>query len=562
VGLPERLGRAWKHSAGFSRAAAYTASVLVAAPFLYHIRHGSGAYLGLLEDDHFYYTAVADNLLEIGKSSYDGTTLTNGYHPLWFGAITALRALCGSLGPAFYQVLALVFVASMCVTFELGRRFARSLGASPALSAALAAVYAVGTGRLLASGMESALAVPLLLWWLVELARPAQITPRRAAWLGFIASLAILARLDLAIAVVLTIAGYVLLVRPPWPLLRRQLAGFALGGVLVPLYVAANTAVFGTPIPVSALAKRLTLSPGFSISYARAVALGTSLGPTIAIVLPLGLAALYRLWRRNPTERPAAYFAGGVALGFAFLFFFLNALTGWIFFGWYAYPLPAAALAAMVFICQVGREIAPSIAARRVAVTLLSILVVAAPLGGLRYYVQHGPRWSIADNSLLAMSYELSARLHDRQGLFAMGAVAGVAAYVSDKRVLQLEGIITDRRLVESVRRERPLQEVLEEYHADYLIVSLVGVPARRNGGCYLLMQPDEEWAGKRTAKMRGEICAEPIEHFFTEPGTHSWSVFPRVETFVWDLRGARWGSGAPDTVRTDPARPTRQRAT
>ena len=59
--------------------------------------------------------------------------------------------------------------------------------------------------------------------------------------------------------------------------------------------------------------------------------------------------------------------------------------------------------------------------------------------------------------------------------------------------------------------------------------------------GCYLVTQPHAEWAGKRTAKMRGEICAEPIEHFFTEQGHSPWSIFPTIETLVWDLRGARW---------------------
>lgn len=128
-----------------------------------------------------------------------------------------------------------------------------------------------------------------------------------------------------------------------------------------------------------------------------------------------------------------------------------------------------------------------------------------------------------------------------RDGLFAMGAVAGMATYVLDRPVLQLEGIVGDRRLVENIRREDPLEDVLREYHADYLVVTLANVRSDPTGGCYVTTQPNAGWAGDRAAKMRGEICTEPVEHFFTPKGTNRWSRFPPLETLVWDLRSARW---------------------
>jgi hypothetical protein len=95
--------------------------------------------------------------------------------------------------------------------------------------------------------------------------------------------------------------------------------------------------------------------------------------------------------------------------------------------------------------------------------------------------------------------------------------------------------------MVDHIRNEDPLEDVLREYHADYLIVSLASVRSDRRNGCYLVTQPNAEWAGRRSAKMSGEICTEPIEHFFTPSGTNPWSIFPELETLVWDLREARW---------------------
>ena len=535
------IEKLWLRSTLLSRSAAYLAAVLVAAPYIYHLARGSTAYLGLLEDDYFYYATVANNLVSLGRFTYDGATLTNGFHPLWLGAVVLIRWLYGNLGPAFYTTLAVIFVLATIAIFELGRRCARLWGASPPLAAAVAAVYSVGYARLMATGMECILAVPLFMWWLLEISRPYPLTPRRVALLGFIASLAILARLDVAIAVAMAIAGYLWFVRPKLPVVGRQLAAFAAGGFLVPVYAVANFHYFKTPLPVSALAKRLVVVPGFNFNYLDIVAFGTYMGRTISLILPLGAVALCLLILRDPTAQPRARFVGGLTLAFALVFYFINALSGWIFFSWYAYPLPAATIAALVFIWQCCGPLVERYHLRAGAIAVMLALVVYAPLKALRYYRQHGPQWSISDNALLAASYDIGAHVRGRNGLFAMGAVAGVVQYVTGKPFLQLEGLITDRRMLEHVRRQDELGAVLREYHADYLVVSFVGIAPESVDGCYLVTQPNAEWAGTRTAKMRGRICSEPVERFVTPAGTNPWSMFRTVETLIWDVQQAQW---------------------
>jgi hypothetical protein len=49
--------------------------------------------LGIVPDDAFYYLKVARNLVEAGRSSFDGVHPTNGYHPLWM----LLCGLCAAL---------------------------------------------------------------------------------------------------------------------------------------------------------------------------------------------------------------------------------------------------------------------------------------------------------------------------------------------------------------------------------------------------------------------------------------------------------------------------------
>ena len=491
----------------------------------------------LLEDDYYYYATIADQLVATGKLTYDGATVTNGFHPLWFLVVVTLREVFGKFGTAFYVALTLVFIVSMLSTFELGRRFAMRLGASSGGSAVAAAIYSFSTGQLLTDGMECVIAVPLFLWLLVEIAGPGLLTSRRAAKIGFISSLAILARLDIAFIVPMFIVGYAVFVRPPATTFVRALLAFCAGGILLAAYAIANLIVFGSSLPVSATAKRLVVQYGFNLSYARGVAFHTVYGPTMGVVLPLGLLGAFGLVWYTPANRRQGLFVGALALIYAFVFFGFNALTGWIFFGWYAFPFVPATIAALVFIYE---RWAPTVS-KRAPVAAVVLLTALPPALALCYFMQHGPRGSIRDNTLLAMSFDLADRVRNRQGLFAMGAIAGMTRYVMDKPVLQIEGIVADRRMVEHVRRQDPLADVLGEYQVDYLIVSLAGVPADRDDGCFLITQPHAQWAGLRTAKMRGDICSEPIEHFFTQRGSRSWSNFPTTETFVWDLRQSHW---------------------
>ncbi|OAF05134.1 hypothetical protein AYJ54_22030 [Bradyrhizobium centrolobii] len=532
-------GQLARYASPICRAVAYLVSFLVTAPFFYHVANGSNSYVGLLEDDHFYYTVIANNLVALGKLSYDGAIVTNGFHPLWLGVVVVLRLLCGGLGDSFYVALAFVALASMILTYELSLRFARLLGTSVGAASVIAVIGSLGTAQLLTTGMECTVAVPAFLWLLIEIARGGPTSFRRALKLGFIASLAVLARLDIAIAVAMMLGGFMILARPSLAEVLRVGAGFCLGGFLVPAYALFNFAIFSSVLPVSALAKSLQTAFGLNILYARNVALSTVYGPMVAVVLPIGLVAFITLLlRRSRMERSIALWTGGLAIVFAFTFFGLNALKSWIFFGWYAYPIAAAVIASLAFAWMVwGEPIVPT----RARILVATLMVTGTLASGIRYFIEHGPLWSTNDNSLFAASLQLADLMRARDGRFAMGAIGGIMTYALNKPVVQLEGLVEDRRMIEHIRNQDDLGDVLREYNVDYLIVSVAHRHLDQHDGCYVINQPTAEWAGLRTSQMTGTICAEPIVSFKTESAGNSWSVFPSIETMVWELRSAKW---------------------
>jgi hypothetical protein len=529
------------------RAIAYLAALLVVAPLVYHLARGSLAYLGLLEDDYFYYAIIADKLASLGKLTYDGTTLTNGFHPLWFLIVLTLRAVAGGLNGAFYVMLFAVFLASMIATYELARAFARALGASAALAPAVALVHCVATDVIVASGMETAVDVPLLLWLLLEVAQAKPITPRRAAKMGLIASLAILARLDIALVVPMAFVGWAVLSRPTLASFFRVLVPFGAAGLAVPAYAAFNLYVFGGIMPVSAMAKQLVTRFGVNINYLRVAALWTGYGRTAGLTLLAGTVALAILLQRRArgeggetVGRPQGLFAGGLALAFSAIFFSVNTLNGWMFFGWYAYPFAPALVAALTFI---GLAIAPKVTEARRTRTVAALVAAAATVASVeavQYFVERGPLWSVEDNGLLAMSLDLAARMRERPGVYGMGAIAGFATYTLNMPMVQLEGLVADRAMVEHIRRGDDLRTVLAAYHVDYLVISLYTAKMEKHDGCYSLSQPNPEWSGKRVARMQGDICAEPVEHFATRLTHHAWSEFSTLDTYVFDVRGLK----------------------
>jgi len=65
---------------------------------------GQDRLIDIFDDDAYYYFTIARNLIQEGRLTFDGTTLTNGFQPLWFGLLlpifsvfqdplTALRAV-------------------------------------------------------------------------------------------------------------------------------------------------------------------------------------------------------------------------------------------------------------------------------------------------------------------------------------------------------------------------------------------------------------------------------------------------------------------------------------
>ena len=73
----------------------------------------------IFEDDVYFYFQISKNILDLGQSTFDSISITNGYHPLWMIILTIIALplkLFGFENPTLYSAS---FVFAGCLVWTL-----------------------------------------------------------------------------------------------------------------------------------------------------------------------------------------------------------------------------------------------------------------------------------------------------------------------------------------------------------------------------------------------------------------------------------------------------------
>ena len=443
-------------------------------------------------DDFFYYLQIAHNLVDHGRSTFDGTTLTNGYHPLWL-LILAAFYFCGGDQGVFVGVGVLIVTATVStylITQKLLCRYSIN-SVIAAFWAAWAALFALSMDR---TGMEVILAVPLLLAFVLFVdGEDYLVAPRSTVWAGLLAALVILSRLDTVLLLVLYFGG-LLLTRHRWLLLRR-VPWICLGLAPVFVYAATNLWFFGSLGPVSSSAKHL--QPGYTFSAKTLESLFHPLGLVamaflVPAVLLIGAGFIYGLMHRR---QPVLFW---VMLVFTPIYLVvLSVSSDWGLWIWYRYPFIVSAIAGLLLL----RGLLAGWSWAQYIFVPAAFVLCALFCVGLRKTPEN--------TEVVDLALQLKNFAAGHPGIYGMGDSAGTPAVVIGQPIVQLEGLVMDKKFLNDIRQQRNLLAVLKEYRVRYYVSTNAALSGK---GCFDLSEP--KVAGLRSPHMRATLCRAPVDTF------------------------------------------------
>jgi hypothetical protein len=495
-------------------------------------------------DDAYYYALIAHNIAEGNGSTFGGIVLTNGYQPLWQLLLVPIAVVSsGDAQVRLTFVLAAIFFASFVA---VAWRFSERLGART--EGLYATVYAITIGAVFGnqffSGMEFAIVVPAAMLVLLLLLRTPQYIdqgPSKSTRYGILLGLAVLllalSRLD-AIALPVVYA-LIILARQRDPDMWRAWIVAALvvaSGCIT--YAAFNLATFGTPVPVSGLAKALgggTWESG--VSLLRTYFEFGGIGPVTPMWLGLqatvvSALALWLLRRGRIAEQPLfsarhdvslSHIIQALGLGQLLQLGYYAATSSWHLWEWYFYYIPLQFVAAGVVVVR------RALRARRLRVLQRPLVAVAlailAGTAGLGLFVRDNPGTGWTTSSVAVGSW--IDQNTPSEAVIAMGDRAGGVLWASNRRAVQLEGLVEDLNYL-SVLRSSTIPQHLVEQSVDYYVRGSTAddtagrAPVPGRAGCWSFVEPGQGQGPKSSVV----VCDEDLLYSSTQEDGSQWQIW------------------------------------
>jgi hypothetical protein len=438
-------------------------------------------------DDAYYYAVIARNVVRTGRLTFDGVTLTNGFHPLLLWLEAAGFALFGtSAAPAVqYLVLnmsmAAIFLATFIICLVLGFRVRPSeenRPLQPALVIVFSALLVPRFTSLYLDGMESILELPLLALLGVPVWRSRWVA---AGWCGALLGLA---RLDTIpfLLVPLTLVCTWREWRSGRPPLRVALWMMLPAGLCTATLMLANLRFFGSPMPISGTLKSTfpLIHPQLRNLFGNA---DERLGLRLSVLGALaGLLLLARTGKVGRALRGGGLLAGALALvqvvALALFQRWVKPTPSW----YLASILPLGTLAGALGVANVLsfhwlRRGSALVAAGALALNLAWMAGVAGRLG-----TPTAASLPSARDDGGAMQGLL--RFIDSQPAERIWAASdcGKPAFWSRRPFVNLDGLVNDFRYQEILRDQR-LGSYLKERRVRYLIFGAWNASAEGWGG-------------------------------------------------------------------------------
>jgi hypothetical protein len=414
---------------------------------------GHRALQATFQDDAFYYAGIARNVARGNGITFDGLHSTSGFHPLWLALLVPLFVMfSGPMPPLIAAVVVQILLVSSAAALTTAT-LARIVDRRSALAGGMVFVAVPWTGASVTGGLEGALTLASVAtgWslWLDVAKRP---RAEPSAWIGpgIVFALAGLARLEAFVFVpVALVLGFRRMGRPA----ASCVALCAPGAVAVALVVASSRALTATWLPISATVKAVArMDP--TAGRALPIALGAGFAAVAAG------AAVVCVRRAGADAAKAALILPAVG---ASLWISADLLSVGRLEPWNRVPVLLLGTVGVAALASLWRGTA-------VAAAVALLAVARVPLG-----IARGP---VPASSYGPYRWEAGLWLRDHVGEDArIGSWnAGTIGYASDRKVVNLDGLVNDRTYFEEVIRGKDLAGYLKREGISWIADQSCGV--------------------------------------------------------------------------------------
>jgi len=423
-------------------------------------------------DDAFYFVKIARNFAAGHGFSFDGINQTNGFQPLWLYMLLPLAYAGQALSPeAFYRVVLayqalIVLIAMTLINLALARKQV------PLILIALVDALLVALQRPVrwVSGMETCVVLlifALMLYWLSRQSAFPTLSRTGYMVLGLLMGLLMLARLDSVFVIACATLMLFSITKSSVPAKAMNVAVFLVGFLMVVSpYLIYNKLIFGDFMPISGILKN-------SFPYLVEVDFSSRRIPTRHYIpIALGLTYLVFFYRHI---RDSLHFL----LISSWLGNFLHLLhTGlwmrWGVFTWhFALHWASMALTLPLLINRLA-DFRLEKTRFEAACAVVSILLLISA------YLKFPYRIDSREWITTAYHAALWVREHtEKDAVFAMKD-AGVFGYFSQRRVINLDGLVNNKEYQEALKNKK-LAHYLREKNVKYLVQHYIGRQEDKN---------------------------------------------------------------------------------
>ena len=492
------------------------------------------AFLNSIADDAFYYLNIAKHITDNGVPSFDGMTITNGYHPLWLAVLVILGHI--NLDSIFSFFAIIVAIPILCVilgSYFLSRSLVFIDEKYKKYTVFIVVYYGYWALSMSTVGMETCLIFlffPLLLFHVAFFCKENK--PLSILYIALCGSALILSRLDTVILVGLIYVCCLITSNSKKlssAVIIRSLAYLFLGSLPLLLYLAYNYTQFGAFMPVSGQAKGLHTTSFFISETAinRYIDYGILHHWKDILQCLIIICAMPFVLRRLVIEKRAFDFVLFSVVLFPFLYFPYTAMrSDWPLWPWYFYPFVLSSSICFAILVFVSCEYVESHFSAPHMVHTIPRIHTCAYMTFLSLYcvlaIWKGIHWKEnppVKNSLLCAAVKIKAFAAQHPGVYAMGDRAGIVGYLLNNPVIQLEGLACDTTMVKNISSQKNLLTVLDEYKVNYYIATInpdtpINNPWKNENGWHFT---EPQQGGTHTPKMKAVYKGEPVYSFECE---------------------------------------------